>query len=227
MDSTKPIIVSVGGSLIVPGEIDTNFLTNFKQVIIKELARGKRFVIITGGGKTARKYQQAAHAVTPLTTEDLDWLGIHSTRLNAHLVRAIFYEYAHPEIFTHPDEVPGDKNLVVAAGFRPGSSTDLRAVEIAGNLGAHHVINLSNIDYAYTKDPNKFDDAEPIHETDWESFRKLLPVDWDPGLSAPFDPIAAREAQKLELEVVIMNGNNMEEFDNYISGEDFIGTVVR
>ena len=227
MDSKNLVVVSVGGSLIVPEEIDTAFLTNLKNLIVKELGNGKRFIIITGGGKIARKYQEAAHAVTPLTTEDLDWLGIHSTRLNAHLVRSIFFEYAHPEIFTHPEEVPGDKELVIAAGFRPGSSTDLRAVQIAGKLGASKVVNLSNIDYAYTKDPNKFDDAEPITETTWDEFRTLLPEEWDPGLSAPFDPIAAKTAQELGLEVVIMNGKKLEEFEKYLEGKEFMGTVVK
>ena len=214
----------------MPGEIDTNFLTHLKNLIVKELKKGQRFVIITGGGKICRKYQEAANAVTPLAKDDLDWLGIHSTRLNAHLVRSIFYEYAYPVIITNPDEVldvPKNQKLIIAAAYRPGSSTDLRAVQIASHLGSNTVVNLSNIDYAYTKDPNKYDDAEPIKETDWKTFRSLLPEEWDPGLSAPFDPIAAREAERLGLEAVIMNGNKIEEFDKYISGESFIGTVVK
>ena len=49
-----PIIISLGGSLIVPEEIDIAFLEGFKEIILREVQAGKRFVIITGGGKICR-----------------------------------------------------------------------------------------------------------------------------------------------------------------------------
>ncbi len=222
-----PIIISVGGSLIVPDHIDTDFLSSLKTLIQRELAAGQRFVIITGGGRTARNYQEAARAVTALTPEDLDWLGIHSTRLNAHLVRSIFVSEAHPVIVTDPEEVPADQSLVIAAGFRPGASTDLRAVQIAVKLGAQKVINLSNIDYVYDKDPRKYIDASPIEQTDWTSFRALLPKHWDPGLSAPFDPVAAHEAQEHNMEVAVINGEYLGRLEQYLEGKPFEGTIIR
>jgi uridylate kinase len=93
-------------------------------------------------------------------------------------------------------------------------------------VGAKKVINLSNIDYAYDKDPNKFPDAEIIKESTWGDFRKLLPTEWDPGLNAPFDPIAAERAEELGLEVVIMNGKNIENLKKYLDGGEFVGTVI-
>ena len=83
--------MSVGGSLIVPDDIDTDFLTQFKNLIHTQAAiySGRRFIIIAGGGRTARRYQDAASAVTALTPDDLDWMGIHATRLNGHLLRTI------------------------------------------------------------------------------------------------------------------------------------------
>ncbi len=47
-----------------------------------------------------------------------------------------------------------------------------------------------------------------------------------PGLSSPFDPIAAKEAERLRLEVAVMNGANLAEFEKYISGQPFIGTII-
>ncbi|NBD73761.1 UMP kinase [Patescibacteria group bacterium] len=222
-----PIIISVGGSLIVPDGIDTDFLASLKALIERELAVGQRFVIITGGGRTARTYQDAARTVTELTAEDLDWLGIHSSRLNAHLVRTVFFAHAHPEVITNPDEVPSDQALVIAAGYRPGASTDLRAVQIAVKLGAEKVINLSNINYVYDKDPKVHGDAVPIHESTWADFRALLPSEWDPGLSAPFDPVAAKEAEAHELEVAVLNGSYLGRLEQYLEGKPFEGTVIR
>ncbi len=230
MPARETIVVSVGGSLIVPDQIDTQFLASLKELVHREVADGsRRFIIITGGGRTARRYQEAAGAVTELTGDDLDWLGIHATRLNGHLVRTIFRDIAHPVMVTNPDEVldvPSSATLIVASGYRPGSSTDLRAIQIADRVKAHKVINLTNIDYVYTADPRTNPDAEKIETMSWPDFRKLIPEAWDPGLSSPFDPIAAREAERLGIEVAIINGAKLEELDRYLKGESFVGTLI-
>jgi len=227
---TETIVMSVGGSLVVPDEIDTTFLTNLKNFIESEIAsHGRRFIIITGGGKITRKYQDAAAKVTKPDPEDLDWLGIHATHLNAHLLRTIFRETAHPVIITNPDDIlttPLDVPLVIAAGYRPGASTDLRSVQIAKHLGATKVVNLSNIDYVYTADPKKDTDAEKIEDISWTDFRKLIPTEWDPGLSSPFDPVAAVEAETSGIEVAVINGNKLNELQNYFDGAPFIGTRI-
>jgi len=227
---SETIVISVGGSLIVPNQIDTAFLTKLKDFIISETTNnGRRFIIIAGGGKTARRYQDAAGVVSTLTSEDLDWLGLHATRLNGHLLRTIFRDLAYPMIVTNPDEIldiPKEVQLVIAAGYRPGASTDLRAIQIADNVRAKKVINLSNTDYVYTANPNTNPTAEKIESIKWSDFRKLIPEEWDPGLSSPFDPVAAREAEKLGIEVAQINGTHLEYLLNYLQGEDFIGTRI-
>lgn len=229
MQTHETVVMSVGGSLIVPDAIDTHFLTALKNLIEKQVIEGRRFIIIAGGGRTARRYQDAAATVAELNPEDLDWIGLHATRLNGHLLRTIFRDVAHPVMITNPDEimdVPKDTPLIIAAGYRPGASTDLRAVQIAVNVGATKVINLSNIDYVYTDDPRKNPEAEKIEETSWTEFMKLIPTEWNPGLSAPFDPVAARVAQKHDLEVTILNGEKMEELENYLENRPFVGTRI-
>ena len=63
-----PVIISLGGSLIVPKTgIDAAFLKRFRSFIAKRVAKGERFVLICGGGSTARAYQKAARAVGPLS----------------------------------------------------------------------------------------------------------------------------------------------------------------
>jgi uridylate kinase len=226
----ETVVMSVGGSLIVPDAIDTLFLADFKNLIEHQhTAYGKRFIIIAGGGRTARRYQDAAATVTELDPEDVDWMGIHATRLNGHLLRTIFRDIAFPEMITNPDdilEVPADVPLVIAAGYRPGASTDLRAVQIAVHARATKVMNLSNIDYVYTDDPRRNADAEKIEDITWKDFVKLIPTEWNPGLSSPFDPVAARAAEKHGLEVTIINGGKMEEVENYLDGKPFVGTRI-
>ena len=149
------VVVSVGGSLIVPNEIDTAFLSNFRELILKKVGEGLSFFIITGGGRSARRYQEAAReAHGSLSREDIDWLGIHSTRLNAHLLRTLFAEEAQARIVKYPTRrVSSKSNIVIGAGWKPGWSTDYCAVLAAKQLGAKKMVNLSNIDYVYEKTP--------------------------------------------------------------------------
>lgn len=222
------VVISVGGSLISPDGVDTAFLKTFKTIIDRRVGEGFTFLIITGGGATARRYQQALREVGDQNAEDLDWLGIHATRLNGHLLRSLFREHAYPTLITNPEKLEKtDAPIIIAAGWRPGRSTDYVATILAEKIGAKKLVNLSNIDYVYTADPKKDKNAQPITESAWTDFRKLLPPTWDPGTHAPFDPVASEEAQKLGLEVAMINGGKLDEFEKYLSGERFIGTVIR
>lgn len=231
MDAKKTIIISLGGSLIVPDEINSAFVKEFKNVIEEEISKDYRFIIITGGGKTARKYQEAAEKIGGIDNEDKDWLGIHSTRLNAHLLRTIFKEHAHPIINKNPFDLEGflkaKESILVASGYRPGNSTDYIAVLLAKQFGAKKIVNLSNIDYVCDKDPRTNPDAKKIKDISWPEFRKIVGDTWDPGANVPFDPVASKTAAEEGMEVVILNGKNLDNFKKYLDGEEFVGTTIR
>ncbi len=225
-DST--VVISLGGSLIAPKEgIDVAFLRKFSALVRKHVKKGKRFVLICGGGVTARQYQQAARKVTRLTRDDLDWLGIHATRLNAHLIRTVLRTLAHPRIITDPHEdMPSRRPVIIGAGWRPGCSTDYDAVLLAERYGAGTVINLSNIPYVYDKDPRTNPDAVAFPRLTWKDYRRRFGTRWDPGLSSPFDPVASKEAEKQKLRVIIAEGRDLSNLDRMLTGKPFKGTVV-
>lgn len=165
------VVVSVGGSLIVPDPIDINFLNQFKKIVLEKVQHGFTFSIIAGGGKTARRYQEAANAITPLSRQDTDWIGIHTTRLNAQLLRNVFAGYAHAHVIKNPtSDIQASEPIIIGAGWKPGSSTDYDAVLMAKNLGATRLVNLSNIDYVYTTDPKRNPDAKKIEKISWSNF---------------------------------------------------------
>lgn len=232
MAYSDKIVMSIGGSLIVPeGGIDTNFLSKLNSFIRIQLAKNKKrqFFLVAGGGKLARNYRDAGAQVIKheLTIDDLDWLGIHSTRLNAHLLRTIFRDIAHPVILENFETIrKPTEPVVVAAGWKPGHSTDFDAVLVCEDYGARSIINLSNVETVFDKDPNKFKDAKPIHKISWTDFRKIVGDKWTPGLNAPFDPIAAKKAHELSVKVAVLSGHNLKNVENYILGKDFIGTVI-
>ncbi len=220
----RTVVISLGGSIIVPDEIDLYFLKSFKRVILS--LPDERFVVICGGGKICRRYQDAAKTLGIISKEDLDWIGIRTTRLNAELVRTGFGNLAHDKVIHDPHEpIDTERRVIVGAGFEPGSSTDLRAVQLAERFDASRVINMSNIDYVYSADPKKDPGAQKLESVSWEAFRKLVGDEWDPGLNMPFDPIASKEAERLGLEVAII-GNDMGNFERLLKGDSFRGTLI-
>ncbi len=224
---TKIYVISLGGSLVVPNEINIKFLSLFKNIIEKKIKENKKFIIIVGGGKTARNYQKAAKALTKVSNEDLDWLGIHATRINAHLILTIFRKYAHFRIIKNPKEkINFKEKILVAAGWKPGFSTDYDAVLLAKTYGSDTIINLTNVDYVYDKDPNKFKSAKPFKEISWKDYLKIIEQKWIPGMSAPFDPIASKLAQKFKFKVIILNGRKLKNLENYLANKTFKGTII-
>ncbi|MEK9151488.1 MAG: UMP kinase [Patescibacteria group bacterium] len=225
------ILISLGGSLLVPDEIDWRFISRFKRFIIKHIHLGYSFILVTGGGRTARKYIEAAAKISKITDDDSDWLGIHATRMNAHFIRTVFRTHAHARINTNPHNLEDfydvKEPILVAAGWRPGCSTDYDAVLLGKYLDVKRIINLSNIDYVYDKDPRKHPDAKKIRKISWKAFRKIVGDKWNPGMSAPFDPIASKLAEAEDMEVAILNGENLENIEKYLAHKSFIGTVIR
>lgn len=224
---TETIVISLGGSLIIPNDLDVAFLNDFKKLIFSQVEKGKKFLIITGGGKICRKYQDAAKQVSEISNEDLDWIGIASLRLNAELLRTIFGERAHSKvIFNLSQDFPFNKPIVIGAAYEPGQSTDWDAVLGAKHMNAKRVINISNIDYVYDSDPKINPNAKKIEKISWKDYRKLIPAEWNPGLNSPFDPIASKMAEENGMEVVIMNGKPIDNLEKCLNGEEFQGTVI-
>ncbi|MCL5675922.1 MAG: UMP kinase [Patescibacteria group bacterium] len=224
------IVISLGGSLIVPnGGINIDFLKSFNEFIRSQItANNRRFFIVTGGGSTARHYQEAARQVVgEITGEDVDWLGIHATRMNAHLLRTVFRDIAYFRVKKHYDQRdPVKEPVMIAAGWRPGWSTDYDAVLLAEEYGAKVVINMTNTDFVYDKDPHKFADAKSLPKMSWDGYRKLVGDQWSPGMNAPFDPVAAQKAQELNLKVVILKGDDLENVKKFLDNKEFTGTII-
>lgn len=224
----ETIIISLGGSLIVPDNIDIEFLKSFKTLILLHVAKGKKFVIITGGGKINKRYNDVAREISNPSDIDLDWVGIAALKLNAELLRVIFAEYANTKVIDNlSNDFHFEKSIVIGSAFEPGHSSDYDAILAAKNLGAKKMINLSNIDYVYDSDPKKNPNAKKIEQISWTDYRKIIPKEWTSRLNSPFDPTASEMAEKEGIEVVIMNGKPIDNLAKCLKGEKFLGTVIK
>jgi len=225
-------VLSLGGSLVVPnGGIDTEFLKAFNSFIREQVVKkNRRFFIVVGGGTTAGKYGSAGKEVLgyDITKEDQDWLGIHATRLNAQLIRTIFKDIADPRVIKHYEVILKiDRPVAVAAGWKPGWSTDYCAVTLCQDYNIKEVINLSNVDMIYNKDPKQFKDAKPIKNISWKDYRTMVGDTWTPRMNIPFDPIASKLADELSVSVRFLNGKNLKNLELALNNQEFVGTTIQ
>ena len=224
-------VISVGGSIIAPDKVDYAFLSDFRDMIVSYLSGNAeaKLIFVAGGGAPARVYQDALRHIDPEAPAELqDWLGIRATHLNGMLLRAVFSRYVSDELVTDPtgEGIAFGGRILVAGGWKPGFSTDTDAVFLARRFGGRTVINLSNIKKVYTDDPRKNPDAAPIDRISWPEFRKIVGYEWNPGLNAPFDPIASGIAEENGMTVIAADGRNIENTRAILEGKPFEGTVI-
>jgi uridylate kinase len=224
-------VISLGGSIVAPDGVDVQFLKGFVYLIrgFIEAEEKRRFIFVTGGGGPARTWQKAYREVSEgnAKDEEADRIGVMATRLNAQLIKAVMGEWCVQDVVTDPTQVdPLIGRVLVAAGWKPGFSTDYDAVLLAERFQADAVINLSNIEKVYTGDPKQDPDAKPIDHISWADFRAIVGDEWTPGKNVPFDPVASRHAAKIGLKVICAAGKNLANLKKILSGEDFIGTTI-
>lgn len=223
------IIVALGGSIIAPDGINVLFLKRLRKFILSHIKAGEKFIIVAGGGVIARHYQDAASKIVKINEGDKDWLGVHSTRLNAHLLRTIFVKESYPVVLDDPHKPlsqRGSKNLIIASGWRPGWSTDYIAVLLTKRFRSKQVIIAGRPDFVYTKDHIRHKNAKPLKELTWSNYQKLISKKWAPGMKAPVDPVATRLAKSSGIQAIVIKGTDLKNFGNVLAGKSFRGTII-
>jgi uridylate kinase len=224
-------VLSVGGSIVAPDNPDPEFLAQFASLVRSWLAEdnSRKLILVVGGGGPARSYQNAYRSVAKDTSNDqADWIGIMATRLNAQLLKAIFADVCPADVVYDPTKVDVfTGRIIVAAGWKPGFSTDNDAVLLAERFNAPMVVNLSNIAKVYTDDPRVNPDAKPIDEITWADFRAIVGDEWVPGKNVPFDPVASMHAQKAGLTVICAAGRDIDNLRAILDGKPFVGTTIK
>ena len=63
ISNAKIHVLSLGGSLIIPDGVDDVFIKNFRNLILKRIETGNKFIIVCGGGKLNKRYNEAARKI--------------------------------------------------------------------------------------------------------------------------------------------------------------------
>src|SRR3989344_3815474 len=99
----KAMVISLGGSVIIPEEVNYPFLDKFKDTLRKSYPKCK-FVIVCGGGSIARKYISALKKEgKPLKEQSM--AGIRATRMNARFLMQFFGKEANDTLSKNMKEV--------------------------------------------------------------------------------------------------------------------------
>ena len=224
-------VISLGGSIVAPDGVDVQFVKGFRETI-RELIDAdaeQRFIFVVGGGGPARTWQNAYREICAGAVHDdeADWIGVMATRLNAQLIRAVMAQWCTQDVVTDPTRSePLAGKVLVAAGWKPGFSSDNDAVILAERFNAKTVINLSNIEKVYTADPRVDPAAKPLDCISWADFRRMVGDEWVPGKNVPFDPVASRRAEEIGLKVICAAGKDLKNLKKIIRGGSFIGTTI-
>ncbi len=226
------VVISLGGSIVAPEKPDVDYLTRLRTLLEEHLrVHGEeRLILVVGGGGPARFYQAAYRELAGNDSahpDALDWIGVMATRLNAELIRHAMGALCRDPVVTDPTaEFAFTGRILVAAGWKPGFSTDFDAVVLAERYGAEMVINLSNVERVYTADPRTNEDAAPLDAVSWSDFRGLVGSAWNPGSNLPFDPVASERAESLRLTVIAAAGRDLDNVARILEGGAFVGTRI-
>lgn len=227
-------VIDLSGSLIERDASAIGYLRAFRSAVLGALdasasgwAAGDQAIIVTGGGDLARDYQAAYRRLVTSPCDDAqDWIGIAATRLHGELLRHAFAPDCCAPVITDPTAVhdfPG--RVMVAAGWKPGFSTDYDAVVLAQRFSADTVIKMSNVAMVYSGDPKVDASARPLTDVTWGELERMSDGSWHPGSRLPFDPVAARAASQRCM-TVIFTGSDTDNLRAILEGRPYRGTTI-
>lgn len=224
----KVIVVSLGGSLIVPEKIDFEFLRRFRETVRRHYQKYK-FVIVCGGGSVARKYISIL-AKNHSSEKELSMAGIMATRMNARVVMQLFGKEANDRLPIDMKEVKDNlyKNKIVVCGalrYAPKSTSDGTAAKLAHYLGADF-INMTNVKGLFTANPFTHKDARFIPHESWKAFdRRANARKYHSGQHFVLDQKAATMIRKFRIKTYIV-GQDVRNIDKILKGRKFVGTSI-
>lgn len=229
MRQKKLIVISLGGSLIIPNKINIKILREFKKTILKN-KRKYKFVVVCGGGKTARNYINGLEEEIPKKEYFQCLLGISATRLNARFMDYFFGKDA--------DKLPNDMkdvkdllrfNDIVFCGalrYAKNETSDSTSAKLARFFDTDF-INLTNVSGLYNRNPKKYRNAKFIPEISHKEFYRITKkIKFKPGQHFILDKKAAKIIKNYNITTYIL-GPDMRNFDNLLNGRHFVGTAIR
>jgi uridylate kinase len=224
----KTIVISLGGSLIVPEKIDKTYLINFRE-ILKKHYKNTRFVLVCGGGTIARKYIDILRKQKK-SEKELSLAGIRATRMNAKFVMQIFGKESNDVLPMNMREIKNNlhKNKVIICGalrYAPRSTSDGTAAKLAKYLNSEF-INMTNVKGLFTSNPKTNPNAKFISSISWKEFEKRAnKTKHKAGQHFVLDQSASKIIKKEKIKTYIID-SDLKNLNNLIDNKNFVGTTI-
>ncbi|MFQ5493369.1 MAG: hypothetical protein ACE5DX_04385 [Candidatus Dojkabacteria bacterium] len=236
MQEKKVKIIKLGGSTFSKGKenlFDFGYLKGLRSALEPSLESGMKFFVVLGGGYTMRMYRDLALAGGVDEDTEVHWIGTAVNVLHAYICKAYFADIADSEVYKFEDyysdsplEVNGQMKF--GGGGRPGHSGDVDAIIGANRLGVKMIYSLKNVDGVYDADPKKDPNAVLQEKLTWDEYLNIIGYkdEHEPGGNYPIDPVASKMSQDAGITFVILGGDDLENFERALNGEQFRGTIV-
>jgi uridylate kinase len=224
----EKVVVSLGGSVLVPGEEDARYLEDLAE-LLRTVSRDVRLFAVTGGGRIARYYIDVGRALG-IPESRLDELGIGITRMNARLLGAALKGIANREparTYAEAARLARRHAVVLMAGTRPGHTTDLVSASLARAVRASRIVNATSVDGVYTADPRRDPNARRLDRISFDDLVRLTGEGHRvAGPNMVFDPVAARVLARDRIPLSVVRGRDLVSLKAAILGRAFHGTLV-
>ncbi len=227
MGEMKTIVISLGGSVLVPS-LESNNIAAYADMLSR-LAQQFRVFVVVGGGGEARRYISAARSLA-IDEATSDEIGILVTRLNATMLISALGQVAYPVVpVSHYEalEAATSGRIVIMGGVTPGQTTDAVSAVLAERAGADLLINATSVDGIYSADPKKDPNAKKL---DLLSPEELLAIvqggRMDAGANNVIDIVAAKVVQRNTIPLLVIDGKHPDNIAAALFDGIFTGTLI-
>ena len=225
------IVLSLGGSMIIPKDINVKYLQKFKK-LLKKHSKKYKFVVVCGGGSTAREYIKGLDKEKVMQKKfHQGLLGIATTRLNARFMTYFFGEDANKGV---PNDMVDVKNMLRiydfvfcgALRYAKAETSDATSAKLA-NFFKTKFINMTNVDGLYTSNPKTNKNAKFISGISWKKFNDIAnKMKFKPGQHFVLDQSAAKLIKKNQITTYII-GTDLKQLNRLLKNKKFKGTTIK
>jgi uridylate kinase len=224
--SREKVVISIGGSVLIPGKDDPDYIMKLAS-LLRSVSKTTQIMVVCGGGKIARYYTVTGKEVGG-TSYECDLLGIGVTRLNARLLATAMgtSQTDIPLTAEEAAKLSTPDNIIIMGGTDPGHTTDAVAAMVAKEMRADRIVNATSVDAVYAEDPKVNEHARRFSRMTIDELGKIVYREHMAGQSGVFDPLGIKIAKEENIDILIVNGRNLDELKNAILGKNIFGTYV-
>jgi uridylate kinase len=223
----KKIVLSVGGSILVPS-LESNNISKFSK-ILKDLSKKYAVYVVVGGGGEARRYIDQARKLG-IDEATSDELGILVTRINASMLVWALGDAAYRSVPEDYNEalIAGDSGrIVVMGGVTPAQTTDAVSAVLAERSGADFFVNVTSVDGIYSEDPKKNPSAVKYENITPDELLDIISgAGMEAGSNTVIDLVAAKVLKRSGIPLLVIDGRNPENLKDALIDGKFSGSIV-